>query len=286
MLLSRSTSVIFLAAVGMITVLGLPVPDEHNLSPSLTATNAQAPAVQEISKRMNAAASQSGSSSTNPTAQKRPPPEAGSSERRPKVSKTAEDLPPGAYPPIFKWKGGRKFELKAYFKDKRQVGSSEQIEKEIKEEMEKKINSLRSHYYHQEKHYLDQEKHLVDEREKSENERKKHENLLFNKRVMKLESKLNGLTQKPHFVSNEDFKEKMKILNALVLLYNDDLYEKVIEQINWIRGNINGLTNSSTKESIRFKNTLDRVLKKMPNSDDMYELGLAGKDNFGYENRN
>ncbi|KAJ3832983.1 hypothetical protein F5878DRAFT_633761 [Lentinula raphanica] len=157
MLLSRLTSVTFFAAVGMITVVGLPIPDEYNLSPSAPTTNVRAPAVQlKIFKRgddepqntrpLEPKWSPAGppnpllraSSSTLP--QKRPPPAdedvsvGGNRERLPpeasavgnrervpsgstegnrgqsstsNVQKTAGAFPPGAYPPVFGWAGGR-----------------------------------------------------------------------------------------------------------------------------------------------------------------------------------
>ncbi|KAJ3965789.1 hypothetical protein EV361DRAFT_954673 [Lentinula raphanica] len=255
MLLSRSTSVIFLAAVGMITVLSLPVPDEHNLFPSLPATNAQAPAVQEISKRMDA--SQSGSSLTNPTAQKRPLPEdaaAGSSEPPPKVAKTAKDLPPGAYPPIFKWKGGRKFNIAEDYKEKFRT-----VEQWIDEDIEAKIGALLDYW-------IPDETARIRFREN---------------RVKPLQRKLVQLRKEPDFSRNEEFVQNMKRLNCLHLMFNDDKYEQVKLQAEWIMGKVKNMKSLTTENKRKMENLGDRVSKRTPKFDDLYLLGLAGKDYFG-----
>ncbi|KAJ3832984.1 hypothetical protein F5878DRAFT_633767 [Lentinula raphanica] len=253
MILSRSTSTMFLVAIGMITVLSLPVPDEHNLFPSLLATNTQAPAVQEISKRMDA--SQSGSSLTNPTAQKRPLPEdaaAGSSEPPLKVAKTAKDLPPGAYPPIFKWKGGREFELAPGY-------NADPTPDMIKKEIEDKIAALEA---------LDICK-------------KKNRNAFW-ERVKKLKASLtqNLLEEKQDF-TNVDFINNMKRLNSYYLLANDVQFRKVTTQLEWIRKNMFHHPGLMTDKRQILLGYMDRIASKKPRPDDLYKLGLAGKDYFG-----
>ncbi|KAJ3754655.1 hypothetical protein EV360DRAFT_73537 [Lentinula raphanica] len=302
MIFSHSTSMVFLAAVGMITVLGLPIPDEHNSPPSLPAPNVQAPVVQVISKRVdddpnrlppvtvpkwspsgpfNPYLGTTGTSSTIPetgTAQKRPLPEASENSGQlstSKIQKTdaAQDLPPAAYPPLFGWRGGRKFELKENFR----VPSSEQIENEIKG----KIELLTKYHDDKFKYYVEETKLCGgDDQRRRKINKKEEENKNFGKRVKVLEEKLKKSMEKRNFIENKDFTERMKILNALVLLYNDDGYTKVKAQIAWIRERLDSMR--FTKNRTIIESAMKRVLNKMPAfGSDMYNLGLAGKENFG-----
>ncbi|KAJ3832083.1 hypothetical protein EV361DRAFT_977591 [Lentinula raphanica] len=304
MIFSHSTSMVFLAAVGMITVLGLPIPDEHNSPLSLPTPNVQVPAVQEISKRVdddpnrlprpvtvlpkwspsgpfNPYLGTTGASSTIPgtgTAQKRPLPEASENSRQPSTSKiqktdAAQDLPPAAYPPLFRLEGGRKFELKEKFRDP----PSEQIEQEV----EDKIALLKKYHDDKFKYYVEETEHCGgDDQRRREINKKEDENRDFGDRVKDLEGKLKKSMVKPDFIKNKDFTDRMKMLNDLVLLYNDDGYKKVEAQIKWIQERLDKMR--STKHIKTIKGAMERLLKKMPSfGSEMYNLGLAGKEYFG-----
>ncbi|KAJ3722328.1 hypothetical protein C8R42DRAFT_720701 [Lentinula raphanica] len=327
MLLSRLTSVTFFAAVGMITVVGLPIPDEYNLSPSAPTTDVRAPAVQlKISKRgddepqntrpLEPKWSPAGppnpllraSSSTLP--QKRPPPAdedvsvGGNRERLPpeasavgnrervpsgstegnrgqsstsNVQKTAGAFPPGAYPPVFGWAGGRKFKLRTDYKENLRLASSEQIKEEIKQKF-----AILEKYYDDQKRLLDeQETHCGDDHQKQrEISEKQRENNLYNERIKRLKGKIDGLL-KDDFIDNKEFAERMKVLNVLVFLYNDDRYEKAKAQIEWIKTRLQNLRNISTEDRKSLQSTMERVLKRMPKfGSDLYDLGLAGRRDF------
>ncbi|KAJ3753628.1 hypothetical protein EV360DRAFT_87601 [Lentinula raphanica] len=285
MILSRSTSMMFLAAVGMNTVLGLPILNEQNLQsspPAPDVQNVQAPAVQEISKRMDGDPNRllplepkwSPSGPPNPRLSSTIP-VTGTAYKRPLP---AQDLPPGAYPPAFGWTGGRVFKIKPDYKKKLQVVSSKQIENL---EIEEKMEFLNNCYEDQIARCIQQEHQCGDDDQKMREIRQEREEIKnFQRRVRDLGNKLNKSMEEDNFITNDDFIKNMKVLNALVLLYNDDGYKKVKAQIEWIQERLHNIRNG--KEKGRVEAAMKRLLDKMPSyGSEMYKLGLAGNDYFG-----
>ncbi|KAJ3817245.1 hypothetical protein F5880DRAFT_1618466 [Lentinula raphanica] len=307
MMLSRSTSMMFFAAVGMITVLGLPLADERNLSPSLPATNVQAPAVQDISKRgddeprheyqtfdhyaipqpvepkWSPGPSNSPLRASIPTLpQKRPPSRsalgAPGQPLTSNIQMTAEapaSLPPEAYPPILMREGGREFELTEEYKQK--FASVEEVKKYITDGLEFLVN------YHRGQIELlwNQEGNCYDAQTRAKIKAGKHKLNLFLTRVRDLKKEFTQFlqAQDQNFLRNKRFVKIMRLLNAHVLLCNGD--GRVEAQFEWIKDNILGNGDLAEVNRERISKAMTQAKNRYPKADDMYLLGLAGQDHFG-----
>ncbi|KAJ3822186.1 hypothetical protein F5880DRAFT_1507970 [Lentinula raphanica] len=286
MIISRSTSLILLAAVG--TVLGLPVPDDNGVSLSPPTVNVQARVAANqgisIAKRMNLnvppalepQVSENGPpdswSANTSKQQKRPLPSAQDVQLPPlqnhqqladglppiKDLLPAINLPPAAFPPAFRWSGGRQFDLSLTYNKNPTL-------EELKADIEAKLDILTS----PNSRFYDRKNSITTYR-----------------RINDLKKSL----QEDKCWEDSMFPEKMKLMNGLLLVFNDDRYKEVENQIKWIRENINHPSLHNHFTGRRKETTLivamNRVQNRQPRAGDMYTLGLADDKYYGYENGN